>query len=79
LGRHYLFSSFGYDITPLIRGDVAVYMSLTDFSVLVSPSFEYSITENLYLNAGAQLGVGDDGDEYGMRRDLYYLQLRYYF
>ena len=79
LGRHYLFSSFGYDIMPLLRGDVAVYFSLTDFSVLISPSLEYSITENLYLNAGAQLGVGDDGDEYEMRSDLYYIQLRYYF
>ena len=79
LGRHYLFSSFGYDIMPLLRGGVAVYVSLTDFSVLVSPSLEYSITENLYLNAGAQLGIGTDGDEYEMRPDLYYIQLRYYF
>jgi hypothetical protein len=79
LGRHYLFSSFGYDIMPILRGDVAVYLSLTDFSVLVSPSVEYSITESLYLNAGAQMGIGHNGDEYEMRRDLYYLQLRYYF
>jgi len=79
LGRHYLFSSFGYDIMPLLRGDVAVYLNLTDFSVLVSPAVEYSITESLYLNVGAQMGFGGDEDEYGMRPDLYYIQLRYYF
>ena len=79
LGENYVFSSLGYDFTPLLRGDFTCFYNIDDQSALFSPSLEYSATENLYLKVGAQIGVGDMGSEYRLRPDLYYFQVRYYF
>jgi hypothetical protein len=79
LGENYVFSSVGYEFTPLVRGDFTCLYNIDDQSALFSPSVEYSATENLYFKIGVQIGVGDMGSEYRLRPDLYYFQVRYYF
>jgi hypothetical protein len=79
LSRHYLFASVGYQITPLLTGSFSAVCNVGDGSVLLAPSVEYSLTEDVYLSAGAQVGIGEDMTEYGERPELYYLQIRYYF
>ncbi len=79
LSRHYLFSTVGYQVTPLCTGTFSTVYNINDGSVLLAPSVDYSLTEDLYLTVGAQIGVGPKMTEYGQRPELYYLQLRYYF
>jgi len=79
LGRHYLFATVSYEITPLLTGSFSVVHNVADGSVVLAPSVEYSLTENIYLSAGAQVGIGEDTTEFGARPGLYYLQIRYYF
>lgn len=79
LARDYLFLSLGYEFAPLIRGDFSAFFNIDDESILFSPSVEYSLTEDLYLTIGLQIGTGDSGSEYGMNPDIYFLQMRYYF
>jgi hypothetical protein len=79
LAQNYLFSTVGYEITPLLAGTFSTLYNIDDGSVLLAPSVDYSLTENLYLTLGAQVGLGQSKTEYGARPEVYYLQMRYYF
>ncbi len=79
LAKNYLFLSLGYEFAPLVRGDFSAFLNIDDESMLFSPSVEYSMTEDLYLTIGLQIGTGDSDSEYGMNPDIYFLQMRYYF
>jgi hypothetical protein len=79
LARDYLFVTLGYEITPLLVGSLSAFVNLDDGGVLIAPSLEYSITEDLSAVVGAQIGTGEETTEYGSRPELYYLQVRYYF
>ncbi len=79
LGENYIFGNIGYEITPLLRGDLTVFYNIDDQSILFAPSAEYSVTENLYVKIGTQIGAGDLGSEYRLNPYLYFLQIRYYF
>jgi hypothetical protein len=79
LAQNYLFSTVGYEFTPLCTGTFLAAYNIDDRSVLLAPSVDYSITEDLYLTVGAQIGVGEEMTEYEGRPGFYYLQIRYYF
>lgn len=79
LARNYLFMTLGYQFTPLVNGTFSIFYNLDDASVMFAPSVEYSATESLYFNLGAQINTGTLGSEYRMGSDLFYLQVRYYF
>lgn len=79
LSQHYLFATAGYEITPLLMGNFSAICNITDGSVVLAPAVEYSLTEDLYLSAGAQIGIGEPRTEFGERPELYYFQVRYYF
>ncbi len=79
LAQNYLFSTVSYEFTPLCNGTFLTAYNIDDGSVLLGPSVDYSLTQNLYLTLGAQIGLGEEATEYGERPGLYYLQLRYYF
>ncbi|MCK5058243.1 MAG: hypothetical protein KAT34_16440 [Candidatus Aminicenantes bacterium] len=58
MGRHYLNVGLTYQVSPLIPFTGMVIYNLSDGSFSMSPSLEYNIAENIYLSAGAYLGLG---------------------
>ncbi|MGC9316136.1 MAG: hypothetical protein ACP5G4_11010 [bacterium] len=58
MGQHYLIAGGSYQFTPLISGGGQIMFNATDISGLIAPSLEYNIAQNVYLSAGAFIGVG---------------------
>lgn len=93
-GTHYVIPGITWEITPLISGSAQSLFNITDQSVLVTPQIEYNIAEDMYLAAGAYIGLGSspgiiktyDGDdtviyqsEFGAYSDMYFASFRVYF
>ncbi|NOZ53794.1 MAG: hypothetical protein GXP08_11785 [Gammaproteobacteria bacterium] len=79
LARHYLGGYLGYDITPLLRFDNYLILNLDDGSIFFAPNLIYSLSDNVECTVAAQVFNGDTGTEYGALKDLYYLQLHWFF
>lgn len=94
LGKHYLAPGAVYQITPLWAASAGALINLGDPSALVSPRLEYNVAENVYMEAGAHIGVGSAsylensvfpiirvriGSEFGSYSDQLYFSFRYYF
>ena len=94
LGQHYLAPGFSHQITPLITFTGEALINLSDPSLFLVPQLEYNIAENVYLSAGAYLGLGKSpemikkqegepklqlGSEFGSYPDLYFTSFRVYF
>lgn len=94
VGKHYLAPGAVYQITPLWVASAGALINLGDPSALVSPRLEYNVAENVYMEAGAHIGVGSAsyleksmfpiprlriGSEFGSYSDQIYFSLRYYF
>ncbi|MBN2551842.1 MAG: hypothetical protein JXB06_03685 [Spirochaetales bacterium] len=60
LGRYYLGLGATYPLTPLLPATGLVLANLSDPSLVVSLSLEYNIKENVYLEAGCTLGLGEN-------------------
>jgi hypothetical protein len=58
LGKHYLAPGAVLQLTPLTILSVTALAHLGDPSVLLSPSLERDLFENVYLSAGAFVGLG---------------------
>ncbi len=92
-GQHYLMPGASYQVTPLIIATNNFIWNLNDLSMLIAPTLEYSIAENIYLSAGAFIGVGKAmtfpsyvipstikyGSEFGGYADSFFTSFRYYF
>jgi hypothetical protein len=94
LGQHYIIPGVSYQITPLIILSGEVLTNLTDPSVLLAPTLEYNISENIYISAGAYIGFGKGPSvenpsqndpslglrsEFGSYPDIYFTSFRIYF
>ncbi len=95
MGRHYLITGGSYQLSPLVMAFGEALVNLSDGSVLLAPSIEYNIAENIYLAAGAFVGLGknsevsekiepgslplDIGSEFGFYSDIYFTSFRVYF
>lgn len=89
LGRHYIASGTTIQVTPLLPLSIMAIWNLSDGSLTLAPSLEYSIAENVYLVAGAHIGIGADPlkgtmgpvmrSEFGAWPHLFYTAFRYYF
>lgn len=93
LGEHYVIPGASYQITPLITARMEALVNLGDPSALLSPYAEYNIAQNVYLSAGAFVGLGERPDltegfedtervlksEFGSYPDMYYTSIRLYF
>ncbi|MDH4196599.1 MAG: hypothetical protein OEW05_04255, partial [Candidatus Aminicenantes bacterium] len=94
LGRHYL--NFGSTVllSPLLPFTGLVILNLSDGSLVLSPSFEYNIAENIYLAGGAYWGLGKRPEtvlgplipqprvlhsEFGAYPDMIFASCRIYF
>ncbi len=92
-GQHYLMPGASYQITPLIIASNNFIWNLNDLSILIAPAMEYNIGENIYLSAGAFVGIGKAmilpsyanpftyqyGSEFGAYADSYFASFRFYF
>jgi hypothetical protein len=92
LGRHYLIPGLAWQITPLLSLGGQFMTNLNDPSLLLAPSIEYNVAEDIYLAVGGFIGAGrspesmaDPGvpirfrSEFGAYPDLYFSSFRVYF
>ncbi len=90
LGRHYLSFGGSYQATPLHELRLLAVANLGDGSFSLSPSWEFNLTANSYIGAGANISLGKGPSllpgqlprfrsEFGMYPDLYYMSYRYFF
>ncbi len=93
LGRHYLIPGLSCQISALILGSMEMLVNLGDLSLSLTPNIEYNIAPDIYLAAGAYLGLGrstqltgndtvpviDLRSEFGSYPDFFYSSFRIYF
>lgn len=87
LGRHYLSPGITWTPMPLLNISGQALINLTDPSAYVTLMGEYSITENITLNAGTSRGMGESCDsetgelrsEFGFWPGTYFTSAGYYF
>jgi hypothetical protein len=91
-GRHYAGLGGTYTLTPLLPLSGLVLVNVQDLSANLSLSAEYNFTENVYLEAGAYLGIGREPElvsqvpyvteyesEFGAYPQLFYTSVNIYF
>lgn len=86
LGRHYIAPGFTYEITPLLIFRAQALVNIEDWSALGSTGFEYSLAQDVYLDIGAYVGLGQGSSdlthpesEFGLYPDVYYTAVNIYF
>ena len=94
MGKHYLIPGASYQVTPLITFTGQALINMSDPSLFFAPHVEYNISPNIYLSAGAFIGIGrrpgmlDHGasvldkrfrSEFGGYPDIYFSSFRVYF
>jgi len=92
-GKHYMNMGCICQITPLMPFTATIILNLSDGSLILSPSFEYNIAENIYVSAGAYVGLGKNPQlaiemntipyvyesEFGAYPDIIFTSFRIYF
>jgi hypothetical protein len=93
MGQHYLIPGAAWQITPLLTFSCDAVTNLNDPSILLAPSLEYNVDDNVYLSAGAFFGIGRSMEldssqgfydvrlrsEFGTYPDIYHTSFRVYF
>lgn len=94
LGKHYLGLGITKQITALITATGFLLANLSDGSFSLSPQMEYNIAENIFIAAGAYIGIGKKPEyvlgpleetptllhsEFGVYPDMIYTSFRFYF
>jgi len=59
MGQHYASLAWAQEITPLSSGTIAVIANIGDASMLLSPSWTLSVSDEVQLVAGGYVGLGD--------------------
>lgn len=90
-GRHYLIPGVAHQLSPLVTLTGESLINLLDPSFFLSAQAEYNIAADVYLGAGAFIGIGrkpgsgaggipvDTGSEFGAYPNAYFASIRYYF
>jgi hypothetical protein len=94
MGKHYFIPGASYQITPLIIFTGQALINLSDPSLFLAPHIEYNVSPNIYLFAGAFIGIGRSPEildpnspalsrrfcsEFGGYPDIYFSSFRVYF
>jgi hypothetical protein len=86
LGRNYLAPGLSFEITPLIIFGSQLLFNMEDGSALISPSIEWSVSQNIYAGFSAFIGLGKESsdparpdNEFGLYTDTYFASLSFYF
>ncbi|MBD3168306.1 MAG: hypothetical protein GF307_02405 [candidate division Zixibacteria bacterium] len=74
-----LWGEIARDLTPLLRGDIAMIFNPYDNSWYLSPNFTYSLITDLDVTAMALIFGGDDGTEFGDTGNIYMMRFKYSF
>ncbi len=78
--RHYLFAGLRYDAPGGISFSAFALGNTVDRSVMLLPSVEYGLTDDINIELGAQVGTGDpDKSEYGSVLPNLYLKVTGFF
>lgn len=75
--RHSLFAEVAYQITPLIRGDLAGILDPADGSFFIGPFFTFSLANNMEFLSGGQLFFGGRQTLYGIYGKALYLRFKW--
>ncbi len=94
-GRHYLVPGIRYEITPLFIVNEQVLVNVGDGSLSLFTQLEYSFSEDLFVQAGMYVALGEEGEldltnglggmearpksEFGLYPDFGFIALRLYF
>ncbi len=91
MAEHYLALSGTYQLHPLAPITTTLLYNMQDYSLSLSPDVEYNIAEDIYIAAGATLGIGKRPtkqdpstdfilhSEFGAYPDIYWASFRIYF
>ena len=89
MGRHYLIPGVSHEFTPLFSGTMQSLINLTDLSSYLSVSVAYNLKQDVFLEAGGYLALGERADmeggvrvpqsEFGLYANMIYAGLRLYF
>ena len=91
LGRHYIIPGITHQYSPLVTITFESLINVTDASAFLAPRVEYNIASNVYLGAGAFVGIGEGPvpgefpatialrSEFGNYPNIYFASLRRYF
>jgi len=86
LARHYIAPGLSFEITPLLIFSSQFLFNMEDGSALLSPSFEWSVSQNIYAELSAFIGIGNESpdpdrpeNEFGLYTDTYFASLSFYF
>jgi hypothetical protein len=77
--RYSIFSQAAYPITPLFNSTLAAILNPSDGSMLLSPTLEFSLNEDVYLLTSGQFFLGADFTEWGDYGEFYYLRIKWNF
>ncbi len=77
--RYSIFAQAAYPITPLLNSSFAIILNPSDRSMLLSPTLEFSLNEDIYLLTSGQFFLGDDFTEWGGYGQFYYLRIKWNF
>jgi hypothetical protein len=92
LGKHYIIPGISYQINPLITYTGQLLTNLNDPSLYFYSMLEYNFASNIYLSAGAYIGIGEGPEivsqngftpkmnsEFGGYPDIYLTSFKLYF
>jgi hypothetical protein len=94
MGKHYLAPGLTCQIAPLVSIAGQALINLSDPSLFIAPQLEYNIAQNIYLCAGAFIGIGKSPrsgqgsgslpelefqSEFGGYPNIFYSSFRIYF
>lgn len=93
MGEHYLNVGAVSQVSPLVALTAMSIVNFSDWSFILSPVIEYNIAENIYLSAGAYIGIGKNPElilgplvplphmrsEFGTYPDTLFTSFRVYF
>ncbi len=90
LGKRYISLGIGYKLHPLVPFNGFIMYNLSDNSIIFAPVVEYNVSENIYVSAGAYIGIGKAPvctennvvslrSEFGSYPDMIFTSFRIYF
>jgi hypothetical protein len=77
--KHFVGFSAGYQITPLIRGDLFTSYDILGKSTAFTPRIHWNYSENIDFSAGAIFSGGGKSGEYSSYPTTLFTQIRYHF
>jgi len=77
-GRWYQGAGVTYELTPLLHPALTILHSLSDGSALLTGTLRWDAGQEVGVDLGALVGVGDDASGFGAAPDVYFASVRLY-